>query len=165
MRQDNMIFLENPEENTSLLVGVSVEQLHWTCFSWLRLSAEKGWRKLRGFWRLADDGINGVKFIDGVDENAVKRQGCSDWSCCPAHHIREGDDAFFKDIMLYTKIFVFSSNGRNSLSLGLKRPFSSKDQGGSCTTYLDIVLLMKYNSDWDAEPEKDPAWNGCAWEV
>jgi putative transposase len=37
------------------------------------LSAEKGWRKLRGFRRLADV-INGVKFIDGVDEETFKRQ-------------------------------------------------------------------------------------------
>jgi len=39
----------------------------------LGLSAEKGWRKLRGFRRLADV-INGVKFIDGVDEETVERQ-------------------------------------------------------------------------------------------
>jgi transposase-like protein len=39
----------------------------------LGLSAEKGWRKLRGFRRLADV-INGVKFIDGVDEETFKRQ-------------------------------------------------------------------------------------------
>ena len=39
----------------------------------LGLSAEKGWRKLRGFRRLADV-INGVKCIDGIDENTVKRQ-------------------------------------------------------------------------------------------
>lgn len=39
----------------------------------LGLSAEKGWRKLRGFKRLADV-INGVKFIDGIDEETVKRQ-------------------------------------------------------------------------------------------
>ena len=37
------------------------------------LSAEKGWKKLRGFRRLADV-INGVKFIDGVDEETFKRQ-------------------------------------------------------------------------------------------
>ena len=37
-------------------------------------SAEKGWRKLRGFRRLADV-INGVKFIDGIDEETFKRQG------------------------------------------------------------------------------------------
>jgi len=39
----------------------------------LGLSAEKGWRKLRGFRRLADV-INGVKFIDGIDEKTVERQ-------------------------------------------------------------------------------------------
>jgi len=32
----------------------------------LGLSSEKGWRKLRGFRRLADV-INGIKFIDGID--------------------------------------------------------------------------------------------------
>jgi hypothetical protein len=36
----------------------------------LGLSAEKGWRKLRGFRRLADV-INGVKFIDGIDEETL----------------------------------------------------------------------------------------------
>ncbi len=39
----------------------------------LGLSAEKGWRKLRGFRRLADV-INGIKFIDGVDEETFERQ-------------------------------------------------------------------------------------------
>ena len=39
----------------------------------LVLSAEKGWRKLRGFRRLADV-INGVKFIVGIDEETVERQ-------------------------------------------------------------------------------------------
>jgi len=39
----------------------------------LGLSAEKGWRKLRGFRRLADV-INGIKFIDGVDEETIQRQ-------------------------------------------------------------------------------------------
>jgi putative transposase len=39
----------------------------------LGLSAEKGWRKLRGFRRLTDV-INGVKFIDGVDEETFERQ-------------------------------------------------------------------------------------------
>jgi putative transposase len=39
----------------------------------LGLSAEKGWRKLSGFRRLADV-INGVKFIDGIDEEIFKRQ-------------------------------------------------------------------------------------------
>ena len=36
-------------------------------------SAEKGWRKLRGFKRLADV-INGMKFIDGIDEKTIERQ-------------------------------------------------------------------------------------------
>ena len=35
--------------------------------------AEKGWRKLRGFRRL-DDVINGIKFIDGIDEKIIERQ-------------------------------------------------------------------------------------------
>ncbi len=39
----------------------------------LGLSAEKGWRKLRGFRRLADV-INDIKFIDGVDEETFERQ-------------------------------------------------------------------------------------------
>ena len=39
----------------------------------LGLSAEKGWRKLRGFRRLADV-INGVKFIDGIDEKTIEEQ-------------------------------------------------------------------------------------------
>jgi putative transposase len=39
----------------------------------LGLSAEKGWRKLRGFRRLADV-INGVKFINGIDEKTFERQ-------------------------------------------------------------------------------------------
>ena len=39
----------------------------------LGLSAEKGWRKLRGFRRLADV-INGVKFLDGGDEETFERQ-------------------------------------------------------------------------------------------
>ena len=39
----------------------------------LGLSAEKGWRKLRGFRRLADV-INGIKFIDGIDEETFERQ-------------------------------------------------------------------------------------------
>ena len=39
----------------------------------LGLSAEKGWRKLKGFRRLADV-INGVKFIDGIDEETFERQ-------------------------------------------------------------------------------------------
>ena len=39
----------------------------------LGLSAEKGWRKLRGFRQLADV-INSIKFIDGIDEKAIERQ-------------------------------------------------------------------------------------------
>jgi hypothetical protein len=39
----------------------------------LGLSAEKGWAKLRGFRRLVDV-INGVKFIDGIDQETVKHQ-------------------------------------------------------------------------------------------
>ena len=39
----------------------------------LGLSAERGWRKLRGFRRLADV-INGVRFIDGIDEDTIERQ-------------------------------------------------------------------------------------------
>ena len=39
----------------------------------LGLSAKKGWRKLRGFRRLADV-INGIKFIDGIDEETFERQ-------------------------------------------------------------------------------------------
>jgi putative transposase len=33
----------------------------------------KDWRKLRGFRRLTDV-INGVKFIDGVNEETIERQ-------------------------------------------------------------------------------------------
>ncbi len=39
----------------------------------LGLSAENGWRKLRGFRRLAEV-INGVKFIDGIDETTMAQQ-------------------------------------------------------------------------------------------
>ncbi len=39
----------------------------------LGLSAEKGWRKLRGFKRLAEV-INGVKFIDGIHEKTIEEQ-------------------------------------------------------------------------------------------
>jgi putative transposase len=39
----------------------------------LGLSTEKGWRKLRGFRRLADV-INGVNFIDRIDEKTFERQ-------------------------------------------------------------------------------------------
>jgi hypothetical protein len=38
----------------------------------LGLSAEKGWRKLSGFRRLADF-INGVKFIGRIDEETFER--------------------------------------------------------------------------------------------
>jgi len=37
----------------------------------LGLSAEKGWLKLREFRRLADV-INGINFIDGIDEEKRK---------------------------------------------------------------------------------------------
>jgi putative transposase len=39
----------------------------------LGMSAENGWRKLRGFRRLAEV-IDGVKFIDGIDEKTIERQ-------------------------------------------------------------------------------------------
>lgn len=39
----------------------------------LGLSAENGWRKLRGFRRLAEV-INGVNFIDGIDEKTIAGQ-------------------------------------------------------------------------------------------
>ena len=39
----------------------------------LGLSAEKGWRKLHGIRRLADV-INGLKFIDRIDEETFERQ-------------------------------------------------------------------------------------------
>jgi hypothetical protein len=39
----------------------------------LGLSTEKGWLKLRGFRRLAGV-VNGVKFIDGIDEETFERQ-------------------------------------------------------------------------------------------
>jgi len=39
----------------------------------LGMSAQKGWRKLRGFRRLADV-INNVKFIDGIDEKTIQQQ-------------------------------------------------------------------------------------------
>jgi hypothetical protein len=37
-------------------------------------SAEKGWRKLRGLRRLVDV-INGLKCIDGIDQETVERKG------------------------------------------------------------------------------------------
>ena len=36
-------------------------------------SEEKGWRKLRGLRRLVDV-INGLKCIDGIDQETVERQ-------------------------------------------------------------------------------------------
>jgi len=39
----------------------------------LGLSAENGWRKLRGFRRLAEV-INGTKFIDGINEKTILTQ-------------------------------------------------------------------------------------------
>ena len=52
----------------------------------LGLSAEKGWRKLRGFRRLADV-INGVKFIDGIDEKTFARQRNAALSCSHTPHL------------------------------------------------------------------------------
>ena len=45
----------------------------------LGLSAEKGWRKLRGFRQLADV-INNVKFIDGIDEKKFNNSGLPDYA-------------------------------------------------------------------------------------
>ena len=39
----------------------------------LGLSAEKGWQKLHGLRRLASV-VNGMKFIDGIDEETFERQ-------------------------------------------------------------------------------------------
>ena len=39
----------------------------------LAIEAENGWRKLRGFKQLADV-INGVRFIDGIDEREINRK-------------------------------------------------------------------------------------------
>jgi hypothetical protein len=39
----------------------------------LAMSAQKRWRKLRGFRQLADV-IAGVRFIDGVDERKISRK-------------------------------------------------------------------------------------------
>jgi putative transposase len=39
----------------------------------LAMSAQKGWRRLRGFKQL-DDVINGVQFIDGIDERELSRK-------------------------------------------------------------------------------------------
>jgi putative transposase len=43
----------------------------------LGLSAQKGWRKLRGFGQLANV-IIGVKFINEIDEKTFKRQRSAD---------------------------------------------------------------------------------------
>lgn len=40
------------------------------------MSAQKRWRKLRGFKQLADV-IAGVKFIDGIDERQISRQAAA----------------------------------------------------------------------------------------
>jgi transposase-like protein len=39
----------------------------------LGMSAEKGWRKIQGFRRLAEV-VNGVKFIDGIDQATFEQQ-------------------------------------------------------------------------------------------
>ena len=71
----------NPIESTFSTIRLRTKKTH-ACVSRttiltmvykLGLSAEKGWRKLRGFRRLADV-INGVKFINGVNEETVERQ-------------------------------------------------------------------------------------------
>jgi hypothetical protein len=67
----------NPIESTFSTIRLSTKKTR-ACVSRtmvykLGLSAEKSWRKLRGFRRLADV-INGVKFIDGIDEETIERQ-------------------------------------------------------------------------------------------
>lgn len=71
----------NPIESTFATVRLPTAKT-WGCVSRstiltmvfkLGLSAEKGWRKLRGFRQLADV-INNVKFIDGIDEKIVQQQ-------------------------------------------------------------------------------------------
>jgi hypothetical protein len=52
----------------------------------LGLSAEKNWRKLRGFRRLAGV-INGVKFIDGVYEEIFERQRKAALICSHTPHL------------------------------------------------------------------------------
>jgi transposase-like protein len=42
----------------------------------LAMSAQKRWRKLRGFRQLADV-VAGVKFIDGVDEREISRKAAA----------------------------------------------------------------------------------------
>lgn len=75
------IRLSNPIESTFATVRLRTAKTR-SCVSRttiltmvfrLGLSAEKGWRKLRGFRRLADV-INGVKFIDGIDEKTIEDQ-------------------------------------------------------------------------------------------
>ncbi len=75
------IRLSNPIESTFATVRLRTAKTR-SCVSRttiltmvfrLGLSAEKGWRKLRGFKRLADV-INGVKFIDGIDEKTIEDQ-------------------------------------------------------------------------------------------
>jgi len=39
----------------------------------LAMSAQKRWRRLRGFRQLADV-VAGVKYIDGVDERKISRK-------------------------------------------------------------------------------------------
>jgi putative transposase len=56
----------------TFLVSTFTEQDQTMAYK-LGLSAEKGWRKLREFRRLADV-INGIKFIDEIDEETVERQ-------------------------------------------------------------------------------------------
>ena len=71
----------NPIESTFSTIRLKIKKTHacvsrttiLTMVCKLRLSAEKGWRKLTGFRRIADV-INGVKFIDGVDEEIIERQ-------------------------------------------------------------------------------------------
>ena len=75
------IRLSNPIESTFATVRLRTAKTR-SCVSRtmiltmvfrLGLSAEKGWRKLRGFRQLADV-INGVKFIDGIDEKTIEDQ-------------------------------------------------------------------------------------------
>ena len=39
----------------------------------LGMSAEKGWRKIQGFRRLAEV-VNGVKFVDGIDQATFEQR-------------------------------------------------------------------------------------------
>ncbi|MGH9438447.1 MAG: IS256 family transposase, partial [Terriglobia bacterium] len=39
----------------------------------LAMSAEKRWRRLRGFKQLTDV-IDGIQFIDGIDERVISRK-------------------------------------------------------------------------------------------